>query len=133
MAEEVEKIPDSIRLMVNGVSIEVFMSFNKLNRCNFLMGGIENLPLIMMSPEMSSAILCEMLAEKGKHLKLEDVDINTDDAQQLLDFVSKHLLDFTLGAMERAEALQEKNKARTGNLAAVRASLSTPTTPGPQS
>lgn len=112
MSEAIEKLPDSISITLNGQQQEFFMSFNKLNRCSFLIGDIENLVLARVAPSLREAILCDFLAPKGTTLKLDDLDINPNDAQRVLDFVGNHVLDFTLGALEQATALQARNESR---------------------
>lgn len=129
MKPKLPKLPSAITVRVNGSVKEVFMSFNKLNRCNFILGDIENIPHIMISPSVREAMICEMLKEKDTEAKLEDFDINADDAQRLLDFVSQHLLDFMLGVLEKAAALQEMNKDRADAIAAKVSGL-TPTKNG---
>ena len=124
-----EKLPSTISLKVNGEIREILMSYNKLNRCNFLLGDAENLPLILISPTVSAAMICEMLGEKNVPAKLEDLDIAPEEAQRLLEFVSQHLEDFMVGALEKATALQDRNKERREKLAGALSPL-TPTTNG---
>jgi len=123
------KASNIINITLNKKKKEVFMSFNKLNRCAFLIQEVEQVPQILISPQVQSAILCEVLAEKGETLVLEDLEISPDDAQRVLEFVSEHLENFMLGALEKSAALQEKNLQRKVDLV-VRVSALTPSSDG---
>lgn len=127
-----QKLPSTITVISGGEPKEIFMSFNKLNRCHLLMGDIDNVPLVTLSPSLREAIICEMLAEKGKTFKPEDNELDPEDNLRLAGFVAEHLLDFTLGALSRAEALQARNKPALAEIQ-DRLSSSTATKPGLES
>lgn len=110
-----QKIPTSIHVTVNKVEREIFMSFAVLNRLNMIVGNIGELHNTLLQPQMSEAVLCELLTQrdaKGKVLEkienLDGIDIDLDTAKALLDFVTDHLMDFFMEALEKAQALQQK-------------------------
>ena len=103
------KLSNSITVTLAGEQKNILMSFAKLNRCNFLLGDIDNLANVMMAPSMREAIVKEMISDRGAPIDIHDIDLSNDDVIRLLDFVSEHLLDFTLRALDKATALSDKN------------------------
>jgi hypothetical protein len=129
METPVQKLPMSCHVTVNGKEHEVFMSFALLNRLAYLVGSVDQLPMIQINPEMRDMFLGELLAERSKGGKVVtpcdpgDCDISLEDVQLVLDFASEHVLDFTLGALEKSAALQAKNQARMLSLKSSQAGL----------
>lgn len=112
-----QRVSNSMTVTVDGEPREIFMSFNKLNKCAFLVGEVENCQMILSNPQMRGAILPILLAEKGsKPVDMDDVEISAEDAQALLEFAAEHVTDFMLGALEKAVVLLEKNKNRSTKL-----------------
>lgn len=138
------KLPMSFNIQVNDEQREVFMSFALLNRLSFLIGDVTNLPLVQTAPEMRTIILNELLAERTKSgreikkLNLDELDIPLEHIQGLLDFACEHVLDFTLGAIEKSTALHKRNATRLLSLKSTQdglvasASKSLPASPSTQ-
>ncbi len=113
------KLPMSCFVNVDGEEREIFMSFALLNRLAFLIGNVEELPMIQLNPEMRDLFLVELLSKRTKGGKIippavdvGDCDVSLDDVQLVLDFASEHVMDFTLGALEKSTTLQQKNMGR---------------------
>jgi len=103
-----ETLPNVITVTINGEQKQLLMSFNKLNRCNILVGDAQDLALVLMAPSLRMAIVQEMLSVKGAPVDLDEVNISHEDSLRLLDFVCQHLADFTMGAAKRAQKLAER-------------------------
>lgn len=114
--------PMSITVEIDDKPREIFASFALVNSIAALVGKIENLPLIQLNPELREAVLETLLQErdgKGKitdFKKVDDFKVSLNTVQDLLEFASEHVLDFTLVALERAAALQSRNEARASRL-----------------
>lgn len=136
MTEQIEKARATITVKVNGEDREIFMSFALLNRVTYLMGDASQIPLILQDSELREVVLVEALAERDKNGKIlnkknmDEMDVSFDDIQNILEFVSEHVADFTLVAMERATKVMAKHQARILALAPKAASSSTPSQPG---
>lgn len=133
--ETKQKLPPFITIEVDGKPFEVFMSFALLNRVCYLMGDSTQIPLILQDAELREAVLTEALAErdaKGKVLNkrgVDDVAVSLEDIQNVLEFISEHVADFTVGTVERANSVMQ---ARLGRINALqKASSSTATQTGP--
>lgn len=124
------KLPPSCFIKVDGKEHEIFMSFALLNRLAFLVGDIDNIGMIHINPEMREAFMKELMAERSKggkitkEVQIDDVEISLDDIQLALDFASEHVLDFTLGALEKSMLLQQRNQGRMLNLKSTASGLS---------
>lgn len=111
-----------IKIQVDGEEREIFMSFALLNKLLRLVGPQENIPLIAISAELSEAVLYEVLAKRsatGKVLEqkpVEEIAITLDDVQDVLEFVSEQLLDFTVAALTKAAAQKGKVQERLSSL-----------------
>lgn len=125
MTAAVEKLPSSITVKVNGLFQEIFMSFALLNTLTTIIGDVENVFLIQMNPDIRESVMKQMLAERTKGgkvtkaVELEDCEISLEDVQFLLDFASAHIMDFLLGAVEKATALGAMNTERMQALAST--------------
>lgn len=112
-----------LQVIVNGVERTIFMSFALLNRCCYIVGGNEGIPLILQDSEMREAILVELLAErdeKGKVLKKYEIDelaVDFETVQNILEFVTGHVLDFTVAAAERSNRVLASQNDRLQKLA----------------
>lgn len=112
------KLPMSYHLLVNEKQQEVFMSFALLNQLAYLLGDVQNTPMVHLNPEMREAFLRELLSERSKtgkittEVKIDEVSLNHDEVLGLLDWAAEHVLDFTIGAIEKSKALQLRNQAR---------------------
>lgn len=131
--------PMSITVKVDGAPFEIFMSFALLNRCCYIMGDNQDIPLILVNPEVREAILREVMAERGPKGKLinyrdlGDYEMAHEDYLNVLDFVSEHVADFTVAAVERSTKLLGKTQSRVDAIqkqtAKVSASTASPTGP----
>lgn len=136
MTEQIEKPRPTLTIKVNGDDREIFMSFALLNRITYLMGDSSQIPLILQDPELREVVLVEALAERDKNGKvlvkknMDEMDVTFDAIQDVLEFVSEHVADFTLAAMERATKVMVKHNARIQALAPKAASASTPSPTG---
>ncbi len=125
----IPKLPMSCFVKVDDKEREVFMSFALLNRLAYLIGSVEQLPMIHLDPQIRDVFLVELLSERSKGGKITtkvdigDCDVSLEDVQLVLDFASEHVLDFTLGALEKSAALQAKNQARMLNLKSTQTGL----------
>lgn len=137
MTDTVTALPYEITVNVDGVPRSIFMSFALLNRCCYLMGDSTQIPLILQDPELREALLVEVLADrdvKGKVIKrygIDEVALSFDHIQDLLEFVSEHVADFTVAAVERANRVMASRKVRIEAIAKPLSSTPTPT--GPES
>lgn len=117
--------PASLTIQVDGAEREIFMSFALLNRLAYLLGDADQVHLILMNPAMRDIFLKELLAERtkggkvSKELNVEDLEISLLDIENLLTFASEHILDFTMRAVEKAQALSNKTQARMSNLKSI--------------
>lgn len=123
------KPPMSIKVTINGEEREVFMSFALLNHLVAIIEDVTRLPMIQTDPLVRSIFLTELLHVRTKggkvteRVEIDDLDMSMDEIQDLLEFASEHVLDFTLGALERAAALQIKSQARMLSLKSTQAGL----------
>lgn len=137
MTDTVATLPFEITVDVDGQARSIFMSFALLNRCCYLMGDSTQIPLILQDPELREAILVEVLSERDKFGKvisrkgMDEMTISFGHIQDLLEFVSEHVADFTVAAVERANRVMESRKARIDAIAKPLSSTPTPT--GPES
>lgn len=103
---------------IDKTEVEIFMSFALLNAVARHVGDPENIPLIMLNPDLREIILSELLAvrdPKGKVTQarsIDEVDITLLDVENLLDFVSEHVLDFMIRALEKTNARKDKYETR---------------------
>ncbi len=137
MTEQANVVSPILTITVDGNPREIFMSFALLNRVCYLMGDSTQVPLILQDPELREAVLIEALAErdsKGKVLKryqMDEISVSFEDIQNLLEFVSEHVVDFTVAAVERANKVMAARMDRIG--AIPKPSSSTATLTGPES
>lgn len=109
------KLPSSCTIKIDGEDFEVFMSFALLNRLAFLVGNPDDVHTIMLNPEMREAVLREMISKRDKKgkitqvVEIDSVEVSLEDVQTILDFAASHVMDFTVGALQRSTALQKKN------------------------
>lgn len=123
------KLPASAFITCDGKEREIFMSFALLNRLCFIVRDISNIPLLHLDPMMREAVLEEMLAERTKsgnvtkEVKIEEMEISLEDMESLLDFAGEHVVDFSIRVIEKATALQERNKDRLTTLQSTQVGL----------
>lgn len=134
-AQKPEALPHSISIVVDGEPFEVFMSFAMLNRICYLMGDSAQIPLLLQDPELREVVLVECLALRdpkgkklvGKERGIDDVVVSFEDIQNVLEFVSEHVADFTVAAVEKAQKIMMRNQSRINALNAPSSSTPTPT------
>lgn len=133
------KLSHSLNVIVNDEPFEVFMSFSLLNRICFLMGDSAQIPLILQDAELREAVLIEALAVRDKKGKvvtrrgIDEISVSFEDIQNILEFASEHVADFTLGAVERSNKLMAAHFERIQGLQKQAAQSSSPATPtGPE-
>ncbi len=116
-------LPHQITVNIDDKPFEIFMSFALLNRICYIMGDSTQVPLILQDPELREAVLVECFAErdaKGKVLNrrtMEEISVGFEDIQNVLEFVSEHVVDFTMAAVERATRVMTSREARLKALA----------------
>lgn len=124
------KLPHELTIDIDGKPFSVFMSFALLNRICYLMGDSTQIPLILQDPELREAIIIECIAERDQKGKvtsrrgIDEVSIGFDDIQNMLEFVSEHVADFTVAAVERAHKVMLSRQARIDALAPAAKALS---------
>lgn len=117
-----KKPNSSITLKINGEDREIFCSFALLNRIVFLLGGmsgIDQINVVLLDPEIREVVLKEILAERSKGGSVTkpvddigDIEISLEDVQAVLDWMCEHIMDFTIGALEKSAAFQMRHQAR---------------------
>lgn len=120
--DESKKLSPSLVLNINGQPREIFCSFALLNQITNLLGGlegVEHIAVVMLDPVTRDLVLKEVLAERSKGgaiikpiADIGEVEISLDDVQTLLEWVSEHVMDFTLGVLEKSTAFQFRHQAR---------------------
>lgn len=116
------KLPSTCTIKVDDQDYEIFMSFALLNRIAFLVGNPDHVHTIMLNPEMREAVLRELISPRDKKGKISkvmeiyDVEISLEDTQIALDFAADHVMDFTVRALSRSAALQNRNQERIETL-----------------
>lgn len=115
--------PNSTIVLISGETpLEIFCSFALLNEVIKIVGGIsgvDNLPNALLDPILQEKILKCLLSKRTKTgrvtEKLEDlgdIDLSVEEIGLLLDWISAHIVDFTLGALEKAQLLQQRHLER---------------------
>lgn len=105
-------------ITIDGTEVEVFMSFALLNAVSRHVGDPDNIPLIMINPDLREMVLSEVLAvrdPKGKVIQsraIDEIQISLDDVEKLLDFASEHVMDFMIRVLERTSTRKDKYETR---------------------
>jgi hypothetical protein len=106
---------DTLTVTIDGKKRELFMPFALLNQLVKIIKDPQNVGLILIHPELREEILTEVLAERtqtGKLISpasLEDTAISLEDINEVLDWVSQHILDFTIAGLQKANNLKSRN------------------------
>lgn len=111
---------------VNGEEVELFMSFARLNRICAVVGDAEQVARIFSDPTMQMNIMTVLLAPKDvkfEEFRLDDYEIDPSEIPDILHWVSEHLLDFFLTALEKGMEMGQKNSPRLQKLAEQMSSL----------
>ena len=119
---ETRELVDQIQINANEKPRTIKMSFGLLNRLCIIAGDAEGCVTMMIEPSMQNRILLEVFAERNEEgqiviaADLDSYDLSTNDVMILLDWVSEHVLDFFLRALEMAQNLQKRSHNRVENL-----------------
>lgn len=122
------------KLKLNGKDHEIFMSFGLLDEITGLVGDMEQLPLLTLDRDTRSKMLELLLSERDEDGAIKTKfnprksDLTPEQINELGAWVSEHVLNFFLTALEGSATLGEKNKDRVQKLAeiAVRNSTALP-------
>jgi hypothetical protein len=113
-----------MKLTVNGVERELFMSFGLLNEICRGVGDVQGAIAIPTNAELRDYALMVVLSERdptnGEVItpcNLHLLDISTGEAENLLAWISEHVTDFFLRTMERVVRTQRGNEGRFRDLA----------------
>ena len=115
-------IEDKLTITVNGAPKQVFLPFGLLNEITKLVGSVDNLGYIMIDPQLREAVISELLAPRDedgvitKPVNLIVTTISSPDVNTLLEWVSEHVLDFFLTALESSTRVGEKMGERMKGL-----------------
>ncbi|WP_238277413.1 MULTISPECIES: hypothetical protein [Methylobacterium] len=112
-------------------SRELFMSFGLLNEISALVGGVEGVPNLSFDPQTALTALEIVLAprdERGAVLSASEAGsdaisvhhIQPEVAEQILDWIGAHALDFFVRRFDKSATLLASNAAK---LQAVASSL----------
>ena len=94
------------------------MTFGLLNVLCKAVGDIDGAATIVMDNALRDAVLTELLSERNKDGKITKpinlvyLELDPDDAADLLSWAGEHIMDFFLKGLEKAKALQDNNLAR---------------------
>lgn len=110
---------DRIKIMVNGETRDLFMSFGLLNELCALIPDAHAATQIALNADLRDVALITVLSPRDEHgvipedrvFNVKTMDIPLDDADKLLDWVSEHILYFFLSALKRVVAAQQANTA----------------------
>lgn len=106
-------IPNSIDLQVDGESREIKMSYGLLDELARVIGDVDSIGGFSLVPEMREAVLNAVLAKrdhKGKivsPVNFFEIDLDTETANAILDWVAGHVLDFFLKRLTTAKTQVE--------------------------
>ena len=98
---------------------ELFMSFTAINALTSVVGSIENIGAISSEPTMREYVIMYFLYPRDADGKLpelftdahlDEINITRESAQDLLKWVTEHVLDFFIQAAESLIELQESHK-----------------------
>lgn len=115
--EQLPELPETFTLKVNGEDREVFMSFGLLNELTTIVGDPGAIASLTLNPEMRNKVLAAALAKRKKSGKVEetididDVDITITDMENVLDWVSGHVMSFFVRSLRKVAAVNEKYEA----------------------
>jgi hypothetical protein len=113
---------DKLTIMLNGKSEELFMSFGLLNEVSQVVGDVENLPMVVINPDMREKCLQVILSERDddgkitKKFNFYKAKITIDEVNKIVEWVSENLFDFFLKALEGANNLREKGEPKLQSL-----------------
>lgn len=116
MSNEVVKPLDTISIMVNNETKEVFMSSGLLRNILILVGGIQDFQLIYTDFHLQNAIIIETLRSRtelgnpNNKPTIDDFEMSIDDGNKLIDWIVEHVLHFFVELSERAIATAQKNQ-----------------------
>jgi hypothetical protein len=137
--QQKRKAPEPrFKVKVNGEEQTLFMSFGLLNEICRAIGGLEAAIQIPVDNELRDYALLAVLSKRdeegavaeGGAINLRTLDMTTDDAEELLAWITDHVTDFFLRTMERVVTGQKKNADRFKALAKSKPESSPPTPTG---
>lgn len=106
---------------VNGKEVTVKMTFGLLNEMCRVCGEIDGAALLLMDNDLRELALITLLSERDakgkikKQIDVNEIDMDMDEAVDLLDWAGGHVADFFLKAAERTkgrfEPLQKRVQA----------------------
>lgn len=95
-------------------SRKLTMSYGLLSQVSQIVETVENIPMIVLDGVLRDSVLQVLVAERnadGKVVKEADIgQLTQEEAMDLSDWASEHLLDFFMKLLDRQMALQEKYK-----------------------
>ena len=97
---------------------EVFMSFGLLHELLAIVKDIPSVTLIAVEPQLRNDVVTAVLAERDENGKITtpfnfmSIKASIAEVQNMIAWVSEHLLDFFLGAIERNVRTHEKHQPR---------------------
>jgi hypothetical protein len=125
-----------LKVTVNDVQRELFMSFGLLNELCRGVGSVQSAIQIPTDSELRDYTLLATLSERNENgevdtpINLRLIDMSLEDAENLLSWASDHCVDFFLRTMERVVKTQEKNLDRFASLKAKSPESSQPSSTG---
>jgi hypothetical protein len=127
-----------LTISLDGEKRELFMSFGLLNELCRAIGNLEAAVQIPIDNELRDYTLLAVLSKRddqgavadGGAVNLRTLEIEVQDAEDLLAWVSEHVTDFFLRTMERVVKTQKAQEGRFLALAKNKPANSTPSQTG---
>src|SRR5262245_51525537 len=119
------KLESTLTINIGGTEHTLLMSWGLLNRLLKAVGSdADAVGAASFVDGVRDQILFEVLKKRGKtgclkDMKLEEVDdleMSSEDVQAIISWATDHILDFFLGAAERAKATEKRFAERTAAL-----------------
>jgi hypothetical protein len=102
-----------IEVLIGDEKRELFMSFGLLNESTRLVGDLNRVAAIGLNPDLSIQILAAVLAPRDAKGRIADdfvlPEMSPENAEQILDWVKEHVLDFFIRRLRKTLTLVDQN------------------------
>lgn len=90
----------------------LLMSYGLLSQISQIVGQVENIPLMTLDGGLRDDVLEALIAERNTDgvitKQIATGSLTQDEAMELVDWASGHIIDFFMKLLDRQVALQEK-------------------------
>lgn len=105
-------------IRLNGTEKQVKMTFGLLNVLCRSVGDVDNAAAVNFDPTLRQVFLVELLSDRDAKGKIrspidpDTLDIDVDEASELIAWAGDHVLDFFLKGLEKTKQMQDRHLNR---------------------